>query len=339
MDIQNFKSYLDKELESFLNSKIKSSKNVKNKTYKEILIQAKKISLSGGKRVRPYLIYLSSFSFKKENKKDLDKILNLCLAMEIFHIFCLIHDDIIDQDEIRHSEMTLHQFAYKKLKFDKKTSESSALLIGDLYFGYVLELLNKYSEKTRSIFFEMIDEVVYGQFLDIEITCHKKSNEEEIENKNYLKTAKYTFTRPIDLGFSINNSDILKTNFSEKIGKELGVAYQIQDDLISLIGTTKEFGKDELSDIKTGNHTFFSNFVFKTKYKKDLNSFFGSHRNFNKNEKKQIQNIFEKSGSILAGQELFKEKILNSELLIRKNNFSNLDKWLKLLEILEKRVK
>jgi geranylgeranyl diphosphate synthase, type I len=341
MNIQEFKKFFDSELDKFLSNKIKEDKqNLKlTDTYIKLLYQAKKISLSGGKRLRPYLIYLSYFSFKKENTSHLKEILNLLIAMEIFHIFCLIHDDIIDQDENRHSEMTVHYFALKKLKFNKDTANSSAILIGDLYFSYILQLLNNYSEKIKNIFQIIIQEVVYGQFLDVKITEQKTSIQKEIEVKNYLKTAKYSFVRPIDLGIALNPSKNNLGSFSEKLGKELGITYQIQDDLISLITKTKDSGKTELSDIQNGNHTFFSDLVFKTKYKKDLMKFFKSKKIFSEKEKEEIRNIFKKSGAIEIGKNMIEKNISSAQKLIEKNNFQNQDKWLQLISLLENRIK
>ena len=94
-DLKQFKEIFDPILNSFVNKKIEGfQKNTKDVFIKDFVLYSKNLITGGGKRIRPYITYLSYKSFGGKNEKE---IMNILVSMELFHNFCLIHDDIMDK--------------------------------------------------------------------------------------------------------------------------------------------------------------------------------------------------------------------------------------------------
>lgn len=235
--------------------------------------------LTGGKKIRPYLIFSIYHIFHPiKNGNKISGIKNILVALEMFHNFCLIHDDIIDNGKIRHDTETLNYFFFKKFlksKKDKeiinKFAESQALIIGDLIFKEVFYLLDKHNWLNSGIrfnfykeFYKMIDLVFFGQMLDIYLTIDKSNDINLIKYKNMLKTSYYSFVEPMKLGYILakGKNDYYFKIF-EKIGTRLGLIYQIQDDILNIIGDPKKIGKDTLSDIANNQQTFLTFYLKK----------------------------------------------------------------------------
>ena len=117
----------------------------------------------------------------------------------------LIHDDIIDESEKRHNVATMHTYIANSLGGGKEqVAEGQAILIGDLLLSWVYELGNKHYrfseqllEEARKNVHAMIEEVILGQMIDVQMMAGLSTSKEMIEKKNMYKTASYTFTRPM----------------------------------------------------------------------------------------------------------------------------------------------
>jgi geranylgeranyl diphosphate synthase type I len=226
---------------------------------------AKKITLAGGKRIRPALVYYGALA---NGQRDEKKVIRVAAAIELVHTFLLIHDDIIDNGEFRHGIKTInsHYEAIGKklfaLKDPKAFGNSMAVIVGDKVYALALRMICESgfeSEKIQravSMLQSIVATTIVGQSQDILIECKKKVVEQEVISMYENKTAKYSFEGPLQLGLILGEGEnkYLKKIFT-KISLPLGIAFQIQDDIIGIFGNKKETGKSASSDIEEGKQT------------------------------------------------------------------------------------
>ena len=198
---------------------------------------------SRGKRYRPIIVHLAGRSFKS----DPDELMKISLGIELLHNFTLIHDDIMDSDDIRRNVPTLH----------KKFDVPSAILAGDGIFTIsqlILISLEHHSTKLLQKYNEVVLEICEGQALDKEF-----EDQAEIELDAYIDMVKKK-TGAL-LGACLCLPAIMYGESSEKVeklynvGKCLGVAFQLQDDILEIFGEEKVIGKSLGSDIIANKKT------------------------------------------------------------------------------------
>lgn len=225
----------------------------------------------GGKRFRPYLVYLMAQPLSYENS------LNYAMAIELLHSFALVHDDIMDKSEIRRGKKSIYKYTEDLLcnknnfKFDKKLTKeeithiaySMAILIGDYLFSLAEGVFEEYQSKdinfilnnhriARKTFQTLKSEVILGQMLDVELGLKNCPTKAEILQKTFLKTANYSVSRPMQIGLTISNHTKnydSNLQFCLDFGFHLGLAFQIQDDFLNLTQTQDITGKKRFSDI------------------------------------------------------------------------------------------
>lgn len=214
---------------------------------KEALERIEKLTLSGGKRLRPALLYAS---YKAFGGKSLRKVQNYALAIEILHSWALIHDDIMDNARIRRGKPTVIAYYERKYK-NINLASALAILCGDMALSWADELFSSSSsqdERLSRIFSTLKNEVIYGQIMDV----GKVSTEKEILTMIELKTARYTVEKPLLLGAILAHADESLSQVLGNIGVKIGIAFQIQDDILGVFGNKKTLGKSIISDLKEG---------------------------------------------------------------------------------------
>jgi len=221
---RNFNLALDKHLKT----KIRAALRVNQSPYLEKLLDhTVKVIMAGGKRLRPYLVTLGFQALEGENQA---KCLRVAIGYELFHFFALVHDDIVDHASERHTVSTLnHLFG-----------DSQAILVGDLIFPWALELLEL--SATKSLVRKMMDEVLIGQVLDLRLAEKKQAEitKEELLEVMRLKTASYSFIRPLQIGAALRARDKGFEDFAKEFGEALGIAFQLQDDWLDREEDEKE---------------------------------------------------------------------------------------------------
>lgn len=347
MDLEEFKKKLDPVLQKTLNKKIKSLTLHKNEDIKIYLQHLKKF-MEEGKRIRPYLSYLTFKSAGGKNDKD---AIELFVFIEIFHAFCLIHDDIMDKADYRHSIKTIHKFISDSELNNKYTSarhygNSQAILIGDFMLTWALNhLINnkKFDERSikrvLDIFFQMADEVVFGQMIDISLTKEKNTTDEKVLQKITLKTADYSFVKPMLIGATLAK-EVKNKKFFEDFGKHLGIAFQTQDDLLDIKFDSKQTHKSSFSDVAGHQHTFFTNYIFRNGTKNQietLNKFFG--KRIGTKDYQKLRKVFADSGAMDYGEKIIKENFQTAKDILIKEKMDRKIKMCfeKLIEKIERR--
>jgi geranylgeranyl diphosphate synthase type I len=261
-----FKAAFDESLRTYLNQCLERYHRRLPHPHLDHIFSHLPSVCAGGKRLRPYIAFaLFEASHPGTRFEDLREIL---LAIELFHIFCLIHDDIMDEASLRHGTATIHHFVSDTLYAStphglssKRAGESQSILVGDLVFNLVMQLLDAAAEcplphvpAVRRVFHDLIEEVCLGQMLDIDLTVRTQVPETVVILKNEFKTARYSFVRPLQIGATLaGRPELLPV--CEAFGLALGQLYQIQDDLLDLFGDPSETKKEALTDITQNQHT------------------------------------------------------------------------------------
>ncbi len=201
-------------------------------------------SLKGkGKRFRPIIVHLTGRHFKS----DPDDIMKISMAIELLHCFTLIHDDIMDSDDKRRNMPTLH----------KKYDVPSAILAGDGIFTITQLILLSVDQNSKLLFQkynEMVLEICEGQAMDKQYEV-----EDELDVDDYIEMVKKKtgalLGSCLSLPAIIENEKQGNVELLYNIGKNLGVAFQIQDDLFEIFGDEKVMGKSLGSDIASNKKT------------------------------------------------------------------------------------
>lgn len=265
-----------------------------------------------GKFLRAALIGLGYKAFC-----DDDSFLDLAMAIEVFQTSILIHDDIIDKATIRRGMDTIEEAYnkyYNQLDSDdfvikrNSVSSSMALCTGDLGFYLAEEIIvngyknNKNLSDILSYYHQMVIKTCYGEMIDVMLPFKEEffgtdiNLEEKIMEIYKLKTAWYTVIGPYCLGLTLAGADKSRVSEMEKILLDVGVAFQIKDDLLGIYGDDKHLGKSTNSDIEEYKQTILYSYVMKTKHKDELLKYYGKP-NLTISEINEVKNIFDKSGS------------------------------------------
>lgn len=267
-ELEKFKFQIDKILEEKMDEAILEAKK-DNKIIADMLKYFKKTLLAGGKRIRPCMMYYGYLAAGGTNKQE---IMNVSICIELIHSFLLMHDDIIDRDEMRHGMKTIHTKYknYAERNYNTDDAEhfgiSVGIIMGDIIYSIANQILfsSKFKSKLIINAINKLQEIVrytaLGEMQDIIMEYKQSSNDEEILKMYENKTAKYTFEGPFQLGFILANdtSDDTINNLS-KFAIPLGIAFQLQDDFLGIFGDKKKTGKPVASDIIEGKKTLLVN--------------------------------------------------------------------------------
>jgi geranylgeranyl diphosphate synthase type II len=199
----------------------------------------------GGKRVRPVCVLMGNELFDTITH-DAWHAAN---AIELFHNFTLIHDDIMDKAPVRRGVATVHA----------RYGESTALLAGDVMFVAVYEYLNKlktpHFHRVLQLFNNTAKAVCEGQQLDMDFEQKDSVNMDEYVHMITLKTS-VLLAASLQIGAILGGTGDRNQQHIYEFGKNLGIAFQIQDDYLDAFGDPQKFGKQVGGDIMANKKTF-----------------------------------------------------------------------------------
>lgn len=309
MDLSSFKTTFDGILQTYVQGKIEQAqKLVSDKKINKFIDYINTFIFSGGKRIRPYGLWITYTGLGGTNEKA---ILNFGIIFELLHSMALIHDDIIDQAKKRHNALTVHSYIETLLSGNNAAhvAEGQAILIGDLLLSRVYELRFKQHDFDEHLLFEarknvhsMIEEVILGQMIDVDMTISEPAALWLIDKKNMYKTASYTFTRPMLTWAILANASEEQRALIKELGDYMGMAFQMRDDYLDIIGGDKT--KSAFSDIKEWQQTYFTNYIFEkwTPAQQELlKSSMG--KELDEKQIKALQIMFQESGAIDFGKQ------------------------------------
>lgn len=235
--LQPYVNQINEEIQTFLKPRLKP----------EVLYEAvRHLPLAGGKRLRPVCSILAAQAVGGE----MNDVLPFGLSLELLHSFSLVHDDIMDNDDLRRNVPTVH------VKF----GQSNAILAGDTLFALSIEALTKLSVDPRLLkslfedFAKLSVEICEGQFYDIDFEKQKKVGEMDYYHMIERKTATM-FEIAMKGGGVIAGADPSLVKKLAEAGRLIGLAFQVWDDYLDIMGVEAELGKRVGSDILNGKKT------------------------------------------------------------------------------------
>ena len=249
----------------------------------------------GGKRLRPVLTLLAAELLDSDYKKALDA----ALAIEIFHTFSLVHDDIMDDAPLRRGKQTVHE----------KWNINTGILSGDAMLIQAYQLFENYEGDTfrelAKVFSKTAIEVCEGQQYDVDFEIRN-----DVTISEYLKMIEYKTA--VLVAASLNMGAIVAGASQEcqhalyEYGRNLGIAFQLQDDYLDAFGDPKTFGKQVGGDIIENKKTFLYITALQKSKKEEaqlLEALFSTTPNNPTDKIETVKEQFIKSGAAKATQE------------------------------------
>ena len=201
-----------------------------------------------GKQIRPAILVATALNFKDIPAKDLYPA---ACCVEMIHNFTLVHDDIMDNDLLRHGMETVHA----------KWSVNDAILSGDGLFAIALQQLDHYSDNPK-LYSKLVPKVLHA----VTLICEGQAQDMDFENRDdvtldeYLemveKKTAHLLSVSAGMGAALAGLDAEAEQLCEKIIMELGIVFQIQDDLLELTSDPDVMGKSLGSDLVNRKKTF-----------------------------------------------------------------------------------
>lgn len=338
MNPHEFKTDFDKRLLVFLHSKIKDTQLLTDdKAVQQWLDYFAVLLLSGGKRLRPFVM---SSMYQAAGGKPGQDMWRGAIALELFHLFALIHDDIMDRSPLRHGVATAQTYIAQVMRGNPDAEHvgvSQAIILGDLLQNWAAEQMPR---KGQSLYHTMATQVMVGQMLDINFMHNFQATTKEILEKYELKTASYTFVHPMQIGVALAGGTAKQLAFCEEFGKSLGIAFQIQDDLIDIQRSSHTARKAVLRDMQCGQPTLFTAYVRDhgtTLQRGQLESFFG--KPLSADDHYLLSDIFDQSGAIRYGIALIEHYCEKAQKIVQNAPLSSDDKetWFSLIDFIRDR--
>ena len=199
----------------------------------------------GGKRIRPTFLILAYNMYAD----DIERVFSAAAGMEIFHNFTLLHDDLMDKADLRRGKATVH----------KKWDENTAILSGDgmLVLAYRYLALTKDDEihKVLDLANETFTGIMEGQQFDMEFETRDDVREEEYIEMIRLKTS-VLLAACVQMGAMLGGASEPDSRLLYEFGEKIGLAFQLQDDLLDVYGDPAVFGKKIGGDILCNKKTY-----------------------------------------------------------------------------------
>lgn len=258
--LDNVRSTVDAELGRFLDAQASTAPDACLLP----LIEVIRDFIAGGKRLRPLFCYCGWVA--SGGSPDAFAPARVGAALELFHSFALVHDDVMDASEMRRGSPTVHKLFEGRYpnEEDRHAAErfgtNAAILIGDVCLVWSEELLQQADTDDARLrtalpwINSMRTEVMAGQYLDVD----DEDGPDALERAWRVilhKTATYTIERPLQIGAALaGGGDEILRGFSG-FGRPLGEAFQLRDDLLGVFGDPTRTGKPSLDDLRGGKRT------------------------------------------------------------------------------------
>src|ERR1700710_2225373 len=243
-------------------------------------------SAAGGKRFRPRMVFCA---YQWLGGTDLEAAAYVGAAFELLHTALIVHDDVIDHDFVRrgipnvsgvYRDQALANGATEKSA--EHRGISAAVIAGDLALFNAYRLIDRsgVADVTRERLVEVMDDALFasaaGELIDVDFS-HLTSmpRVDDILTMERLKTAVYSFECPLQAGAILAGASEETIATLADFGREIGVAYQIVDDLLGVFGHEAETGKTTIGDLREGKRTVLISYATSTREWDDVRSLIG----------------------------------------------------------------
>lgn len=342
MNLTTFRERFQPVFAEFLRDKCLQNAALAQDPFIERIIHYPETLAGGeGKRIRPYMAWLMQQGLKEQKDEGTkerkgsgdgqDQVMKMLLSLELFHVFALVHDDIMDRGTSRHGVATTHLMVADALRAEQRTGDLShvgdahAILLGDLLFQWSQEAFYatpgidpQARERAAPYFRKMIEEVIVGQMMDVDLTTRSLVSDDFVERKIHLKTSSYTFIRPLQIGAALAGASDDVFAWCEQFGTAVGRAFQLQDDLLDLTVPAHGTGKTAFSDLHERQHTLFTQYILThgtDAQRAELQSLFGA--SLTEADRPRVTALFEQSGAFAYGRKEINHSLATATHLVK----------------------
>lgn len=221
--------------------------------------------LGGGKRLRPLFAWAGYTGVG--GSEDPQAVLRAVSSLELIQACALIHDDIIDSSDTRRGRPTAHRTVETRHRERGWSGDSAhfgrsvAILLGDFALAWADDLVHSSGlsaaalQRVQEPWRAMRSEVIAGQLLDVSLEASGSEHLEDAERVNRFKTAAYTIERPLHIGAALADAPQPVVDAYRKFGADIGVAFQLRDDVLGVFGDPAVTGKPAGDDLREGKRT------------------------------------------------------------------------------------
>ncbi|GAB3644428.1 polyprenyl synthetase family protein [Streptomyces sparsus] len=231
----------------------------------EAVGELRDLVLAGGKRIRPLMCLCGWHAAGAHG--DAEAVLRVAAALELFHGFALVHDDVMDDSATRRGRPTVHRSLARNRRHRRSGGDAgrfgrnAAILVGDLALAWSDEMLHTARLDAGQLaglwplLDRMREELVLGQYLDLDAAGDMSADLHRALAICRHKTAKYTIERPLHIGAALSGGKPAVLDACTAYAIPLGEAFQLRDDLLGVFGTPSTTGKPADDDLRDGKCT------------------------------------------------------------------------------------
>ncbi len=258
-------------------------------TFQTLCQDIARLYSSGGKRFRPYMTLLTYSAYSND---DTNNVMAAAAAQELLHLAVLIHDDIIDRDDIRYGVQNIsgrYKEHYRKpLPEDAENThfaEGAAILAGDLLLSEAYHLLQQAAVapdcigEAMTILHRALFAVIGGELLDTEASFRGETAAHPLLIAEQ-KTASYSFVLPLQIGACLAGASAEQREVLDQLAQTLGIGFQIRDDIMGVFGDSAVTGKSTDGDLQEGKRTLLIEEFYRlatAEQADEFNAIFGQH--------------------------------------------------------------
>ncbi len=341
MELFVFKEKFDTILKQYLDLKINHSKDLLDDKRMNSFIEYFSTNIfSWGKRLRPYVLYLTYKGLGWKNDED---VLDFGRVFELFHSMALMHDDIIDESDKRHNVPTMHYYITSLVgQQHTHIAEWQTIILWDLLLAWVYELLyspygfnDNVLVDARKNFHTMVEEVILGQMIDVDMMTWNTVDQKMIEKKNLYKTARYSFMRPMLTWAILAWASQEQQDIVSQLWESIGLAFQVRDDLKDILAQDKD--KRAFSDVQEGQQTCFTQYVYAHGTQEEQQLLKSCMWNeLSDDQIFKLQKMFHSSWAIEYGKQLILDYSQKAKTFAEQLSFADEDIKVELLRLIEK---
>lgn len=280
----------------------------------------------GGKRFRPRLVMAVYDAF---GGTDWHGVAHVAASIELLHTALIVHDDVIDRDFVRRGipnvsgvYRDIAQTAGLSIPTAEHRGMGVGVIAGDLALATAFRLMRRASSEPAVCeqLLELLDRAVFdsaaGELIDVDFTVRAGvASVDEIVHMERLKTAVYSFEIPLVAGALLARADGTQAEVLGQIGTEIGIAYQVVDDLLGVFGDERLTGKTTLGDLREGKQTALIAVAAETDAWDELQPYVGNPQ-LTHDDLVRARELFERSGAKARAEALAAEHIARAEALI-----------------------
>jgi geranylgeranyl diphosphate synthase type I len=265
-----------------------------------LLGELRRVVVAGGKRVRPAFCY---WGFRAAGGEDNESIIRASASLELLHTFAIVHDDIMDGSDLRRAISTINA----------TRGTDVALLAGDLALILADEELmssgfdDAVAARAFGVYSRMRQEVVAGQYLELELSASDLISEDDARRVAVLKSGRYSVREPLVIGATLGGASSELIVELAAAGELLGEAFQLADDLLGTFGDGRRTGKPVDSDVRSGKRNMLFAATAAALEGRELAVFlakWGGGDSLDEGDVRELRELIESSGAKTATEAL-----------------------------------